>query len=72
MPEKSGDHIGTQDLYLFPSTSPVQTLSWVSTFQGGPPRKSFWTGLKQDKESQFEIKTLRCGRCGYLEHYAKG
>ena len=43
----------------------------VSTFQRGAPSKSFWTGLKQDKEEQFEIVSLRCNRCGYLEHYAK-
>ena len=44
----------------------------VSTFQAGSPRKSFWTGLKQDKDQQFAITTLRCGRCGYLESFAKG
>jgi predicted nucleic-acid-binding Zn-ribbon protein len=44
----------------------------VSTFQAGQPRKSFWTGLKQNKEEQVAVTTLRCGRCGYLESYAKG
>jgi predicted nucleic-acid-binding Zn-ribbon protein len=44
----------------------------VSTFQAGAPRKSFWTGLKQDKDQQLAITTLRCGRCGYLESFAKG
>ena len=24
----------------------------VSTWQGGEPKKSFWTGLKQDKKAQ--------------------
>ena len=43
----------------------------VSTYQSGAPRKSFWTGLKQSKEHQLPITTLRCGRCGYLESYAK-
>ena len=44
----------------------------VSTFQAGPPRKSFWTGLKQSKEDQIAVTTLRCGGCGYLESFAKG
>ena len=44
----------------------------VSTFQAGEPRKSFWTGLKQSKEDQIAVTTLRCGRFGYLESYAKG
>ena len=43
----------------------------VSTYQPGEPRKSFWTGLKQDKKAQIQITTFRCGRCGYLENYAK-
>jgi hypothetical protein len=43
----------------------------VSTYQAGEPRKSIWTGLKQDKKEQFEIVTLRCERCGYLENYAR-
>ena len=43
----------------------------VSTYQAGEPRKSIWTGLKQNKEEQFEIVTLRCNRCGYLENYAR-
>jgi hypothetical protein len=44
----------------------------VSTYQAGEPRKSIWTGIKQDKKEQFAITTLRCNRCGYLENYAKG
>ena len=43
----------------------------VSTFQAGEPRRSFWTGLKQDKANQHAVTTLRCSRCGYLEMYAK-
>ena len=43
----------------------------VSTFQSGEPRKSFWTGLKQSKDNQVEIKTLRCNNCGFLESYAR-
>ena len=44
----------------------------VSTFQSGPPQRSFWTGLKQDKKEQIAVTTMRCSRCGYLENYAKG
>jgi len=43
----------------------------VSTYQAGEPRKSIWTGLKQRKEDQVAITTLRCNRCGFLENYAK-
>ena len=44
----------------------------VGTFQGGQPRKGFFGYLKLDKTEQFPITTLRCGRCGFLESYAKG
>lgn len=44
----------------------------VATYQAGEARRSFWTGLKQNKEEQLAITTLRCRRCGYLENYAKG
>ena len=42
----------------------------VSTWQGGEPKKSFWTGLKQDKKAQLQVTTWRCDRCGFLENYA--
>jgi hypothetical protein len=42
----------------------------VSTYQEGQPRKSFWSGLKQNKQDQIRVSTFRCNRCGYLEHYA--
>ena len=42
----------------------------VATWQGGEPKKSFWTGLKQDKKAQIQVTTLRCDRCGFLENYA--
>ena len=45
--------------------------SRVSTWQGGTPKKSFWTGVNEKKEAQIEITTLRCDRCGYLESYAR-
>lgn len=42
----------------------------VSTWQGGEPQRSIWTGLKQDKAQQHPITSYRCARCGYLESYA--
>ena len=27
----------------------------VSTWQSGPPKKSFWTGIKQDRKAQIPI-----------------
>ncbi len=43
----------------------------VSTWQGGAPQKSFWSGIKTDKSAQLPITTYRCQRCGYLEQYAR-
>jgi len=42
----------------------------VSTWHGGAPRKSIWTGVKKSDE-RLEVETWRCGRCGFLESYAK-
>jgi len=42
----------------------------VSTWVEGAPDKGFW-GLKLRGKPQFEIQTWRCGRCGFLENYAK-
>ena len=42
----------------------------VPTWHGGKPRKSLWTGVKKG-EPQFDVRTLRCSRCGFLESYAK-
>jgi hypothetical protein len=47
-------------------------VAHASTYQTGEPRKSIWTGIKQNKKDQFPITSLRCNRCGYLENYAKG
>lgn len=46
-------------------------VAHVSTWQGGEPRRSIWTGLKTSKEDQAKISTWRCDRCGYLESYAR-
>ena len=36
----------------------------------GKPQRSIWTGVKILGKPRFEIATWRCGRCGFLEHYA--
>jgi hypothetical protein len=41
----------------------------VSNWVEGPPVKSLWTGVKLGGRRS-EIVTWRCGRCGFLEHYA--
>ena len=42
----------------------------IATWHEGAPRKSFWLGIKEG-DSQTNIRTYRCQRCGYLESYAK-
>ena len=43
----------------------------VSQWQEGPPPKSFWLGgVTRSGADRFEITTMRCDRCGYLESYA--
>ena len=44
----------------------------VSNWVEGAPVISFWTGLKLRGKRQVPIQTWRCGRCGYLESYARG
>ena len=39
-------------------------------WQPGEPKKSFWTGVKQNKGEQLQVSTYRCKRCGFLESYA--
>ena len=41
----------------------------VTLWQGGTPEKNFFGGIKKN-EPQYSIRALRCGRCGFLEHYA--
>lgn len=36
----------------------------------GEPEKSFWVGLKMNRELCIPIRTARCPNCGYLEFYA--
>jgi phage FluMu protein Com len=44
----------------------VLTAKW----QEGAPERSFWRGIKIDDQTQYEIKSYRCRKCGYLESYA--
>ena len=40
---------------------------WVE----GAPQKIFWTGIKLGGRRKITIETWRCGRCGFLEQYAR-
>ena len=42
----------------------------VPTWIAGEARKSIWTGLKLRGKQRLQVRTYRCGRCGYLESYA--
>ena len=42
----------------------------ISTWIEGAPEKK-WYGLKLGRKTRHEIQTWRCGRCGFLESYAK-
>jgi hypothetical protein len=42
----------------------------VSSWIEGAPEKSIWTGVKLSGRGRSEIASWRCGRCGFLEHYA--
>jgi hypothetical protein len=41
-----------------------------TTWQDGPPEKSFWTGLKTKGHQQIPVTVYRCESCGFLESYA--
>jgi hypothetical protein len=41
--------------------------SWV----GGPPERSFWSGLKTTGKPAHEVVTYRCVQCGLLRSYAR-
>jgi hypothetical protein len=44
-----------------------RAASWVA----GPPKQYWLLGLKLP-HPPIEIQAWRCGRCGFLENYAKG
>ncbi len=43
----------------------------VSSWIEGEPQKSVWVGVKLDGKKPIDIKSWRCTRCGFVEHYAK-
>ncbi len=44
----------------------IQPSEWIA----GEPVKSFWHGTKINDKKHYQVKTLRCVRCGFLESYA--
>lgn len=44
----------------------IQPSEWVE----GAPVKSFWQGTNISDKKQYQVKTFRCARCGFLESYA--
>ncbi len=42
----------------------------VSSWVEGVTEKSMWTGVKVTGRARAEIASWRCGRCGFIEHYA--
>jgi len=44
-----------------------KVASWVE----GAPERSRWWGVKLGKKARYDIQTWRCGRCGFLESYAR-
>ena len=42
-----------------------------SNWSPGPPRKSFWTGIKIVEDQLMPITVFRCTKCGFLESYAR-
>ena len=44
----------------------------VAAWVEGAPEKSIWVGLKLANRAKLAVQTWRCGRCGFLESYAKG
>lgn len=44
----------------------------VSSWVEGEPKKSYWIGVKLEGKKPIEVESWRCGRCGFIEQYAKG
>ncbi len=44
-----------------------QVGNWIE----GAPDKRKWLGLIIGKAAKLEVQTWRCGRCGFLESYAR-
>ncbi|MES2443150.1 MAG: hypothetical protein V4574_09995 [Pseudomonadota bacterium] len=58
----------TEGFILDTTDGARKVASWVE----GAPDRSMWLGVKLGKRVNLEIQTWRCGRCGFLESYAKG
>ena len=43
----------------------------MSAWIEGEPQKSIWVGVKLEGKKPIDIKSWRCTRCGFVEHYAK-
>lgn len=56
----------TEGFLAVPTDSGHKLVNWVE----GTPQQG-WFGLKLGKKTKHEIRTWRCGRCGYLENYAR-
>ncbi len=56
-----------------PTTPSQRQLVLVdrSALHKGAPVKSLFVGLKLKGKDKRPIETWRCGRCGYLENYAR-
>lgn len=53
-------HCGSREMnYLTP-------VVWVE----GEQEKSFWAGIKTSGRAQFNVRAMRCEKCGFLEFYA--
>lgn len=42
----------------------------VSTWVEGAPLRNFFFGISIRGKAKYDIRTWRCGRCGFLENYA--
>ena len=40
--------------------------AWIE----GTPEASFWSGLKTSNRAIYNVRTMRCVDCGFLEFYA--
>lgn len=53
--------------YILDLNQARSVCKWIE----GAPEKSFWSGLKIAGRANVNIQTWRCGRCGFLESYAR-
>ena len=46
--------------------------NYTTAWNGGPPERSFWGGLKLKGRPRLRVLALRCPSCGLLHLYAPG